>query len=275
MLTQAEIASYRENGFVTPNYRLAANQLDLLRELAEDLIERNTHLGDAPLASPHVPGSGTQNLRSDPRWMNFPTDPDILDMVEQLIGPDIVWWGTTLFHKAAGTGRAVPWHRDGRYWPLEPLATPSVWIAIDDSTVGNGCLRCLAGSHRDRELGAHYRSEDPRYQIPETLHVDQYDESTARDVELEAGQMVVFDVYTAHGSNANTSDARRIGYAMRFIPSTSHFNHHTVPVPDSPGAGHHTRPLLLVRGEDRCGKNDFELGHPSAADSRDRWDVNL
>ncbi|MDP6707082.1 MAG: phytanoyl-CoA dioxygenase family protein [Alphaproteobacteria bacterium] len=262
-LSAAEIERYRRDGFLKPDFRLPAKMRGRLLDLAERLVRDNAHVGDEPLASPHVPGSGVQNLKSDSDWMAFPTYGPIVDMVADLIGPDIILWGTTLFHKAARGGRAVPWHRDGRYWPINPLATTSVWIAVDDCTVENGCLRCLQGSHLAGDTGRHYRSTRDDILIPETLYEDQYDEADARDIELAAGELVIFDVFTAHGSNANASDKRRIGYAMRYIPGSAHYDHHDIPIADSPGAAHHTRPLTLVRGTDRTGLNDFQIGHPS------------
>ena len=239
--------------------------LDRLQSLTERLIADNAELGDEPMTSPHVPGSGVQNLKSDPAWIEFPTHPPILDMIEQLIGPDIILWGTTVFCKPAIEGRTFPWHRDGRYWPIKPLETTSVWIAVEDSTVENGCLRCIPRSHLARQIGRHYRSTRDDIATPEPLYDDEIDEATARDIELQAGQMVIFDVYTAHGSNANKSGERRVGYALRFMPSASHYDHRDIPVADSRGAAHHTRPLLLVRGVDRSGLNDFSIGHPKKA----------
>jgi ectoine hydroxylase-related dioxygenase (phytanoyl-CoA dioxygenase family) len=265
VLAAAEIERYRREGFLKPSFGLPAEMRDRLRDLADRLIRDNGHLGDEPLASPHVPGSGVQHLKSDPSWIGFPTYEPIVDMIADLIGPDIVLWGTTLFHKAARKGRIVPWHRDGRYWPIKPLATTSVWIAVDDCTVENGCLRCVKGSHLGRDIGRHYRPDRDDIMIPETLEVGEFDESAAVDVELEAGEMVIFDVYTAHGSNANTSDRRRVGYAMRYMPGTSHFDHHDIPVAESPGAAHHTRPLTLIRGRDQTGLNNFTIGHPGPA----------
>ena len=58
----------------------------------------------------------------------------------------------SLFAKPAGTGRKVPWHQDGEYWPLKPLSTCTVWIAIDDSHQDNGCLNVIPGSHKNPTL---------------------------------------------------------------------------------------------------------------------------
>ena len=262
ILSESEVAAFRSEGVVVPEFRLPPERLAHLQSLAARLIEDNPHMGDEPVASPHVPGSGVQGVKSDPAWIEVPTLPPLLDMMEQLIGPDIILWGTTLFHKPAGLGRGVPWHRDGRYWPIKPLATTSVWIAVTDCTVGNGCLRVIPGSHADGEIGRHFRDHSDRVTIPETLHEDEFDEGEARDLVLEAGRMAIFDIYMIHGSNPNRSAAPRIGYALRFMPATSHYDHHDLPIPDSRGSAHDTRPLVQVRGRDASGRNDFTIGHP-------------
>ena len=263
VLSDAEVTAYREDGFLVPRFQLPGPMVARLQALAAALIRDNSQLGDEPMACPHVPGSGVQGLRCEPGWLEFPTYPPVLDMVMQLVGPHVILWGTTLFHKPTGLGRIVPWHRDGRYWPITPLENTSVWIAVEDCTTDNGCLRCIRGSHRAREIGQHYRSYRDDVTIPETLEASEYDEAEARDIELEAGQMVIFDVYTAHGSSANHSRGTRTGYAMRYMPATSHYNHGAIPIADSRGGAHHTRPLILVRGEDVTGRNDFSIGHPA------------
>ena len=262
-LSQAEIQTYRRDGVLVPDFRLPHAQLTLLQELTSKLIDENPHLGDEPMASLHVPGSGAQNLKSDPRWIGIPTFPPLLNMMEQLIGPDIILWGTTLFHKPAGLNRMVPWHRDGRYWPIKPLETTSVWIAVTDCHRENGCLRVIPGSHKARRTGDHYRDFSDGVTIPETLTTGEFDESEARDIFLKAGQMVIFDVYSIHGSNVNQSSDDRVGFALRFMPATSHYDHHDIPVADSRGSAHHTRPLIQVRGVDQSkGANNFSDGHP-------------
>ena len=77
--------------------------------------------------------------------------------------------------------------------------------------------------------------------------------------------MVLFDVFTIHGSDANASVQRRLGYAMRYMPSTSWFNHDGAQRVGLPSNAHNTRPLFLMRGADVCGRNDFERGHPAPA----------
>jgi len=263
VLSADEVSAYRRDGFLVPRFRLAGERLEWLQGLAEALLRDNPGRGDEPMVCPHVPGGGVQGIRGNRAWLQVSVDPTLLDMVEQLIGPDIILWGTNCFHKPAGTGRRIPFHRDGRYWPIEPLATCTVWIAIEATDRDNGCLRVVPGSHRAAEVGEHYTSEDPADAIPETLAPGAFDEADAVDVPLEAGQMVLFDVYTIHGSWPNAGSRRRFGYAMRYMPSTSWFHHDAAERREASTANaHHTRPLFLVRGVDRCGRNDFRRGHP-------------
>ena len=79
--------------------------------------------------------------------MDLVANPGILDMVEQLIDPDIILWTTHLFCKQPTNGREVPWHQDRHYWPIRPLATCTAWAAMDDSAIDNGTLRCIPGSY--------------------------------------------------------------------------------------------------------------------------------
>ena len=198
-----------------------------------------------------------------PGWLEFAKLAPILDAVSSLLGDDIALWTSTLFGKPARGGKATAWHQDGQYWPIKPLATCSVWIALDDSDRGNGCLRYIPGSHRARTLWRHDTSESDELTLNQVLGSENFDESSARDVVLEAGQMSIHDAYLIHGSRPNHSSRRRAGVVYRYMPTTSHFDHayafalhEKLGVPDQS-----RRPLYLLRGQDRCGLNDYSVGH--------------
>src|SRR5437868_3326892 len=74
---------------------------------------------------------------------------EVLDTVEQFVGPDIALWSSHFISKPPGKGRAVPWHEDSAYWKgmLEPQEVVTVWLAIDESARENGCMRVIPGSH--------------------------------------------------------------------------------------------------------------------------------
>jgi hypothetical protein len=260
-----EIAAYHRDGFVVPRYRLPDSAVAQLQALTLKLVEDNPDLTGQHMVGPHIPGSGVQNLKSSPGWMDIATHPRVVDMIEALVGPDIILWGSGIFYKRKLAGPATPWHRDAKDTPVRPLATTTAWIAVFDSVVANGCLRFIPGSHRGKQIGSHSHIERDDLIIGNTLDATEFDESTARDVELKAGQMVLFDIYVIHGARHNLGTQPRAGYALRFMPATSHYDHDAAVLRDKKGYGHDTRPLILVRGVDRSARNDFRRGHPDHA----------
>ena len=157
----------------------------------------------------------------------------------------------------------MPWHQDGQYWPIRPLATCTVWVAIDDSVIENGCLRVIPGSHKSSTLFEHCNSERERLTLNQEVTPEHMPADEPVDVELNAGQMSLHDVYLVHGSNENTSTKRRAGVAIRYMPATSRFRRDLIPPSDSAGfmVDFSKRPIWLVRGRDVSETNDFVVGH--------------
>ena len=167
-----------------------------------------------------------------------------------------------MLYPCSGTdGLALPWHQDGEYWPMRPLATVTIWVAIDPATRENGCLRVIPGSHRHGLLG-HETNDDQALVVNRAIRSGQIDEGRAYDVELERGQVSLHDALVVHASNANPSGRRRCGYAIRYMPATSHFDRTLAPtrIARNQVLDFSQRPIWLVRGQDRAG-NDFTIGH--------------
>ena len=266
-LSSAEVAAYRRDGIVVPRRALPAEQLARLRAALEQLLADNPEVRPEKLVSAHLEHSA-EGVKGSRVLLEIARHPAVLDAVQQLIGPDLILWGCQVFCKPGGDGLEVPWHQDGQYWPIRPLATCTVWIAIDASTTENGCLRVIPGSHLHHRLRRHHRSARRDVVLDQELDAGAFDPAAARDVELQPGQMSLHDVYLIHGSRANSSPRRRAGLALRYMPATSHFDRALL----QPGASTSTylvdfsqRPIWLVRGVDRTGKNDFRIGHPAAA----------
>lgn len=261
-LSQDEVQRYRDDGLLVPNYRLPDDMVARMRQSLLDLFAANGHISSNVMYGPHIPYNPGQDLKGDPIWLDYAKYPPLLDLMEQLIGPDFLLWGTTVFGKPAGGGKAVPWHQDGEYWPIEPLSNVSVWIALDDCTPENGCLRFIPGSHKPHRLYSHHNDASEALLIHEVIDDDEYDHSRARDLPLRAGEMAIFDVFTVHGSHANTTSQRRAGFVLRIMPTTSHFNHSRQDVAAKTTIiDWANRPLHLLRGRDACGRNDFQVGH--------------
>ncbi len=267
-LSDAEVATYREHGLVVPDYRVPQHMLERMREAVDKLLADHPDVRPEQLSGPHNPWGQSSKVLGSRDWLDFCRHPELLDMVEQLIGPDIVLWGSQLFCKPAGVGMAVPWHQDGQYWPIDPLATVTVRIAIDDSLPENGCMRYIPGSHLARKVVRHDLID--RDDVALRQQAADIDESQARDDVLYAGQISLHDVYLLHGSEANRSTRRRADYAIRYMPASSRYVRDPLWPANAYAAQHSTsmnyisRPLWLLRGSDKAG-NDFQRGHGAAA----------
>jgi len=260
LLTNEEVASYHERGFFVPAWRLPDDLIDGMRQAIERLMQDNPDVRPEQLVGAHVPVSKDSGVRGRAELRELAQDRRILDVVEQLIGPDIIIWGSQVFSKPGGDGMAIPWHQDGQYWPMRPLATVTVWVAIDPATVENGCLRVVPGTHRGGLL-AHQEDNAGGLALNQGLAPGAFDERTAVDIELQAGQFSLHHAMLVHGSNANTSGQRRCGYAIRYMPATSLFDRSIPPtrIANNQVIDFSQRPIWLVRGQDRAG-NDFRPG---------------
>ena len=152
LLSDPEIERYHRDGFVVPDYVLPPETMNELDSALEETIASNPSIRPELLVSAHIDRLNDEGVRGHRAWLELAQHPEILDRVEQLIGPDIVLWGCQVFCKPASDGMEVPMHQDGHYWPIQPLATCTAWVAIDDSNVGNGCLRVIPGSHTGQQF---------------------------------------------------------------------------------------------------------------------------
>jgi hypothetical protein len=239
---------YRRDGLTVPDVRLPAETVAEIRDALRE------YLPDDPARGPDF----VPDLMASGFGLRYGRLPALLSVVTQLIGPDVVLWACGLFGKPARAGKATLWHQDGQYWPIRPLATCTVWLALDHSTSTNGCLRYVPGSHRRRELYEHGRNDGAAATLNQEVTLRPAEAESVRDVLLEPGQFSAHDVYLVHGSAPNTSGARRAGVTFRYLPTTSHYDrelgrrqHAELGVPDIS-----QRVLYLVSGVDRAGRND-------------------
>ncbi len=263
-LSAAEIARYRDQGWVRPQFRLAPGRVDFMRNALDELILRNPGVRPEKLVSAHIEGDNGEGVRGSAAFLELARDPEIVELVSGVIGDDVILWGCHVFCKPPVDGYETPWHQDGHYWPIRPLATCTVWVALEESRVENGCLRVIPGSHRARQLHEHLHEDRSDLTLNQRMAAGTFDESQAADVELEPGEMSLHDVYMIHGARANLSAKRRTGVALRYMPATSVFDRTLKPVDGKTGVAVNfaRRPLWLLKGVDRSGSNDFSVGHP-------------
>jgi hypothetical protein len=272
-LTADEIASYHNDGLVVPACRLSDRLYEAARQAVEAMIDGLTpeasefalvaHLPRRPGVAGGSPG-GEDVFR-------IAVDPEILDLVEQVLGPDIILWGSSLFAKPAGVGKRVQWHQDSNWWPMKPMETCTVWIAIDAASPNNGCLRYIPGSHRWSIMPHLDRKEAGL--LGDCIDRSMLEGASPRDIVLSPGQFSMHQANLVHGSEPNCSAARRAGLVIRYMPATAHFDRSDAAELEQASlmktgdtAKYGLRPIWLVRGDNRHPGNDFRVGHEPLAD---------
>ncbi len=232
VLSEAAVRHYRDLGYYTPVPVLSAAEAGDLRRRLEAYEAASGRLSGRLRHKPHLLFTWLADLVRHPR---------ILDAVEDIIGPDILCWGSSFFIKEARTHNFVSWHQDSTYWGLEAPDVITAWVAFTDSTAANGAMRVIPGTHQmDQVPHRDTFRPDNLLSRGQEIMVD-VDEAQAVMMPLRAGEMSLHHVRLIHGSDPNPSDDRRIGFAIRYIPT------HVRQV-----AGAHDS-ATLVRGVDRFG----------------------
>ena len=205
-LTAAQKAAYEQDGFVAPIDIFSPEEAADIRAALEE-AERRWPEGMA--------GANRNNAHYVLPVLDSVThDSRILDAVEDVIGPDILVAGTTLFIKEPETKGFISWHQDARYIGLEPHDWVTGWLAISNVTEENGCMRMIPGSHR-APLAAHVDTYGEDNLLTRGQTVPDVDEDAAVAVPLKPGQLSLHHPRIVHGSGPNMSGERRIGFAMQ------------------------------------------------------------
>ena len=229
-LTPEIVRQYAERGYYAPIRVLSAEAAGAVRMQLESYEARHGLLQ----------GNMRQKSHLLFTWLDeVIRHPAILDAVEDVIGPDILCWGTTFFTKEPRNPAFVSWHQDSTYWGLEPADIITAWVALSDSNAANGAMRVMPGTHlMDQVAHRDTFASDNLLSRGQEIAVE-VDEREAAMLELRAGEMSLHHVRLIHGSDPNPSDQRRIGFAIRYIPTY---------VRQSVGGRDHA---TLVRGIDR------------------------
>ena len=220
-LTQSEIEQYQTEGYCLPQGKVFADDKfqRLLSHFEGKLAEWPKDQRPEAMDTPHF---------GDPALNEWALAPEVVDLVEPLLGPDIILFSTHFICKPTGDGRRVPWHEDSAYWRrlLEPMEVATVWLALDPSTKENGCMYVIPRSHNTGKKGfSDYEEVDQKTSVfgLEIVKPDRKDE-LAVPCELQPNHCSLHDARTQHGSAANTSNIRRCGWTLRFVPATSRLN---------------------------------------------------
>src|SRR6266481_6703787 len=237
-LTPEQIARYEHDGYICPVDAFPAERAHAWRERLE-AFERaeGQKMTRGHNFKPHLLFPWVDEIVHAP---------EVLDAVEDLIGPDIRLFHLTVWPKDAGSGTYVSWHQDATYFALEPACHVTAWVALSDAPVDAGCMEVVPGSHKLGQL-PHSEMQDTENLLSrgQALAVD-VDRSRTAHMAVKAGQFSLHHTHLIHNSRPNRSADRRIGLGISYIPTWAR----------STSATRVT--AMLVRGEDRFGNFDDE-----------------
>jgi hypothetical protein len=250
LLDQAAIDAYHRDGHVSPIRVLDPGEALTFRRRFEAYEAANGGWYEL---------SKGQKLYLLQTWVaDLVRHPRVLDAVEDVLGPDILCWGASLFVKDARNPSYVSWHQDATYWGLDKPDVVTAWIALSPATEESGCMKVIPGSqhweqieHRDTLAKENLLTRGQELAV-------EVDETEAVLMPLQAGEMSLHHVLVAHASEPNRSDDRRIGVAIRYVaPHVRQING------DRDSA-------LLVGGQDRQGNFIHETAPEADMDAAAR-----
>ncbi len=207
-LARDQIDSFNRDGYIQPIRIFDAAEISDIRTYFDRLLARTIAAGgdSYSISTAHAKHGRVYDILTDRR---------IVACVKDLLGEDVVAWGSHFFCKMPHDGKSVAWHQDASYWPLTPSKAVTVWLAIDDSEIENACMRFVSGSHHFGHLT--YRPSDSAEHnvLNQTIeNVDQYGSEVCD--ELKAGEVSIHSDLLLHGSEANNSNRRRCGLTLRY-----------------------------------------------------------
>ena len=230
-LTESQVRQYEDEGYVHPVPVLTVAEVRQARGEIEAFEARTGKTLDYPEKSKSY-------LLFD--WADrLVRHAKVLDAVEDLIGPDIMVYHTTMWIKDPKTPQYILWHQDGTYFYLDPALHVTAWVALSDASVAAGCMHVLPGSHK---LGQLEHQDDPGENnliLRGQAIFGRFDDEVGLPMPLQAGEMSLHHTDLVHCSHPNGSGERRMGFGISYIPA------HVRDVGTPPGSA------MLVRGQDR------------------------
>lgn len=207
-LTAQQIEQFNRDGYIKGIRIYSDDEIAGIRQYFDDLLAKVVAAGgdSYSISSAH--------LKYGKVW-DILTNRKIVAVVKDLLGENVIGWGSHFFCKMPRDGKQVAWHQDASYWPLSPSKAVTCWLAVDDADVENACMRFVAGSHHFGAMT--FRPSDPNEHnvLNQTIeNVEQYGHFV--DDILKAGEASFHCDLLLHGSEANQSDRRRCGLTLRY-----------------------------------------------------------
>jgi len=233
VLTEDQVRTYERDGCLSPVRAMSAERAKHYRQKFEALEAR----------VPDIKKMKTKAHLLCPWVLEIAEDPHVLDIFEDLIGPNIRCWSMAWRVKKADGETFAGWHQDSSYGAALPVVLGG--LALSECSVKQGCLRGIPGSHTWGIL-KHEEKDDPKSILARGQYItDPFDDWKAVDFELSPGEMVMFDNSLVHSSAGNFGPDRRFLLLVEMLPTWAK-------PPRVP------QPTMLLRGVDTHGNFDDE-----------------
>lgn len=202
---------FNDNGYFI--CRNVITKKEALRQLNHFHNLRNKHSDIEPdEISSHL-------LQRDAEWYSLISNPALVNIAESLLGQGIAHFYSRYFAKKPNVGREVPWHQDGAYYPLDPIKLCTLWVSLTESTLDNGCLKVIPGTHKF-DLHKIQETDNKNSILKRVMDTTGLDTSEVVNIITSPGDVVIIHPNLMHSSEINTSTDWRIGLAIRYIPTS-------------------------------------------------------
>ena len=210
-LSHIQLNQYERDGFLSPIRVFSEQETEALRLQLEVYESAHGSVMNSPYRNkPHLVFTWVAEIIRSSK---------ILDLVEGILGPNLLVWGTNFFIKEPGDGTFISWHQDSTYWGLSRPDVLTVWIALSPSRRSNGAMKMIRGSHQLDQL-PHTDTFEEGNLLTRGQHVEHtVVEEDVAWIELEPGEVSLHHVRIIHGSEPNIGPDRRVGLAIRFVPT--------------------------------------------------------
>ncbi len=210
-LTAEDIETWNRDGYLGPLDVYDGDAIAGIRQYFDRLLAEALAQGhdSYSISSAHLKHSRVYDMLTDKRIVGY---------VRDILGEDVVGWGSHFFCKLPGDGKRVDWHQDCSYWPLTPTKAVTVWLAIDDADQENGCMEVFTGSHTYGLIDFDTSDQAKGNVLDQSVcNPEKYGQLMCTP--LQAGQISIHSDLLLHGSAPNDSHRRRCGLTLRYCPS--------------------------------------------------------
>ena len=208
-LTRQQVDQYNSEGYVKGISIYSDDEIAEIRRWFDGKLQETIAQGQDSysIITAHLKYGMGYDILSEPR---------IVACAKDILGDNVIGWGTHFMCKMPGDGKRVSWHQDASYWPFSPSKTVTAWLAIDDANTENGCMRVIPRSHLHGQLDYRQSDDSEHNVLNQTIDAAEQYGSDPVDIDLKAGQISLHSDLLLHGSEANLSQRRRCGLTLRY-----------------------------------------------------------